>query len=395
VLLTGCGAGDELDTVYGLRSGVYGGKSINGTAVLSEMFEEAGHSISSRRYLSPKLAEADVIIWCPEDFAPPSEDTRKWLDRWLNRGGRTMIYVGRDYDAEPDYWPEVIPQMPAAQQAEGQRRAGNAKQSFDLHRKDVPEEADAEWYSVDGKAKPRDVTAVKGPWAAGMDATKAKIKLNSRIKLAKLAEPLLETDDGDLIVSRETRTPDYDSVDYDDEEYQNDDVLFASDDSQIIIVANGSFLLNYPLVNHEHRKLAGKLIGEVPADASVVFLEGPNPQEREKEPEAELPTGVEMFSIWPMNWILVHLGVVGVFFLLARWPIFGLPRSLKGEAQADFGKHVAALAELLARTRDRGFAIARLQQYRQLTKKESAEKPVPAKPPEPPPAAESVTTDQQ
>ena len=28
---------------------------------------------------------------------------------------------------------------------------------------------------------------------------------------------------------------------------------------QIVVVANGSFLLNLPLVNHEHRKLADKL----------------------------------------------------------------------------------------------------------------------------------------
>jgi hypothetical protein len=209
-----------------------------------------------------------------------------------------------------------------------------------------------------------------GPWADGIDATKAKIKLNSRIELGEVAEALLETDDGDLIVSREWWNSNYDE--------ETDSVI--NGDSKLIVVANGSFLLNYPLINHEHRKLAGKLIGEVPEDAKVVFLEGPDPQVVDQEPEPEAPTGVEMFSIWPMNWILVHLGILGAFFMLARWPIFGLPRSPKREAQADFGKHVAALAELLARTRDRGFAIARLQHYRQLTKKEPV---VEQPPPEP------------
>lgn len=359
-----------LDTTYGHRTGIYGGKSVNGTAVLSDMFDQAGHSVSSRQFLSPKLKEADVIIWFPDNFKPPTEKTRKWLNEWLKEGGHTLIYVGRDYDSAPDYWSEVIPKMPANQQAEGKKEEVAAKQYFDTERKDLPDKEDAEWFSIDGKAKPRDVKALKGPWAKGIDATKANIKLNSRIELGEYAEALLETDDGDLIVSREWWNSNYDE--------DTDSVVDG--DSKLIVVANGSFLLNYPLINHEHRKLAGKLIGEVPEDAKVVFLEGPDPQIVDQEPEPEAPTGVEMFSIWPMNWILVHLGILGAFFMLARWPIFGLPRSPKREAQADFGKHVAALAELLARTRDRGFAIARLQHYRQLTKKEAV---VEQPPPEP------------
>jgi hypothetical protein len=370
------GCGDPgIDTTYGQRTGVFGGKSINGTAVLGDMFEQAGHSVSSRSYLSPKLKEADVIVWFPDNFKPPTEKTRQWLTEWLEEGNHTLIYVGRDYDAAVDYWPEVLPRMPANQQAEGKLRATNAKLFFDTERKiSLPDHEDAEWFSIDGKAKPRDVKVLDGPWADGIDATKANIKLNSRIESAEWAEALLETDDGDLIASREWFGSDF------------DDLTGASDeaDSQLIIVANGSFLLNYSLINHEHRKLAGKLIGEVPEDAKVVFLEdriapgkGPDPEIVDEEPESEVPTGVEMFSVWPMNWVLVHLSILGAFFMLARWPIFGLPRSPKREAQADFGKHVAALAELLARTRDRGFAIARLQHYRQLVKKEPVEKPAP------------------
>jgi hypothetical protein len=372
VACVGC-SDPDLDTLYGERTGIYGGKSINGTAVLGEMFEQAGHRVSSRRYLSPKLAEADVIVWFPDNFEPPEEKTREWLDAWLEAGGHTLIYVARDYDAEPDYWREVLPSIPANQQAEAKKRSTDAIQRFDSERKDLPDAADAGWFSIDGKAKPRDVKALAGPWAAGIDAKKANIKLNSRIELGDWAEPLLETDDGDLLVSRQW--------------WNSNSSKLAEEnagDSKLIVVANGSFLLNYPLVNHEHRKLAGKLIGEVPEDAQVVFLEGGNPPIREEEPEPEVPTGLEMFSVWPMNWILVHLGILGVCFMLSRWPIFGLARSPESEAQADFGKHVAALAELLARTRDRGFAIARLQQYRQQSKKEPVEKPdeVPPKPAE-------------
>ena len=44
--------------------------------------------------------------------------------------------------------------------------------------------------------------------------------------------------------------------------------------SQLLVVSNGSFLLNAMLVNHEHRKLAGKLIDTIgPGGRDVVFLE--------------------------------------------------------------------------------------------------------------------------
>ena len=44
-------------------------------------------------------------------------------------------------------------------------------------------------------------------------------------------------------------------------------------DGQVIVVTNGSFLLNLPLVNHEHRKLAGHLIRECVPGTKVAFLE--------------------------------------------------------------------------------------------------------------------------
>ena len=70
------------------------------------------------------------------------------------------------------------------------------------------------------------------------------------------------------------------------------------DESQLIVVANGSFLLNLPLVNHEHRKLAGKLIDAVgPPGQTVVFLEsfagGPPISD---DPSGGMPTGAEIFN---------------------------------------------------------------------------------------------------
>ena len=71
------------------------------------------------------------------------------------------------------------------------------------------------------------------------------------------------------------------------------------DESQLIVVANGSFLLNLPLVNHEHRKLAGKLIDAVGSPRkTVVFLESyaGGPPIRDKDPAAEARQQWKIFN---------------------------------------------------------------------------------------------------
>ena len=55
----------------------------------------------------------------------------------------------------------------------------------------------------------------------------------------------------------------------------------------------------------------------------------------------------------------------------AGWPIFGRPRQLLPPSPSDFGKHVAALGQLLARTQDHNYAQSRLAQYRQIAERKS------------------------
>ena len=82
LLPLGCGKG--IDTGYGQRSGTDAALSVNGTAVLAGMFERAGHRVYSRHALSPGLGQrADCIVWFPDDFQPPPEPVREWLEKWL------------------------------------------------------------------------------------------------------------------------------------------------------------------------------------------------------------------------------------------------------------------------------------------------------------------------
>jgi hypothetical protein len=135
----------------------------------------------------------------------------------------------------------------------------------------------------------------------------------------------------------------------------------------LITVETGSLLLNLPLVNREHRKLAGKLIAETMPAGHVVFLESGrrDPQILAEEPDPDYGPGLKYLEVWPIGPIILHLALLGIIFCFARWPIFGTPLSLGAAESSDFGRHVRALAKLLGRTKDRAFAEARVEHYQQ------------------------------
>ncbi len=139
------------------------------------------------------------------------------------------------------------------------------------------------------------------------------------------------------------------------------------DDSQILVVANGSWLLNLPLVEHEHRRLAGRLIDSCGPPGRVCFLESGPGGPRISESDKNLPLLVRAFTVWPLSVVLLHLTLVGILFCFCVFPIFGRPRNLPVETVSDFGKHVAAVGELLERRADAEHAQQRIQQYHQLT----------------------------
>ncbi|MHC4179232.1 MAG: hypothetical protein ACYSWU_17100 [Planctomycetota bacterium] len=199
-LLCGITAGcsEKVDTDYGERKGA-ATYSVNGTAVLGEMFEAAGHEVYSWRWLSPRLQQrADCIVWFPDDFAPPSKnadgkDVRDWLEDWLlsrpdgeadyvfgdwleEEPGRTLIYVCRDFDAAGRYWDKVKPGAPPEQAKRIEKAAAAAKSDFDILRQAIPDGEDCGWFTTVAKSQPRKVRTLEGPWAEGIDASKVEMK---------------------------------------------------------------------------------------------------------------------------------------------------------------------------------------------------------------------------
>jgi hypothetical protein len=345
LVLAGCGSREELENEYGKRSGAFSSESVNGTTVLSDMIRARGHKVDTRRALTPKLREAEVIVWFPDNFSAPTKEVCDWFEEWLSEEpDRTLVYVGRDFDAAPLYWTKITPLAKPEIAGEVKRRKQAYELAHQLARSRKLDPAECRWFELSNDAKPRQAKKLSGPWSAGVDGAKAEIYLDGEFTPDNWVKPLLESGD-DWIVSR----------------YQLD----HWNDSEVILIQNGSFLLNFGLVNRENRKLAAKLVDEL-GDRDVVFLETDRngPKILNQDPTPNMGNGLEFLQVWPLSAILLHLAVLGIIFCFARFPIFGTPRLPAAEAVSDFGLHVNALGDLLAATRDRAYAEGRLAHYR-------------------------------
>jgi len=250
------------------------------------------------------------------------------------------------------YWDAVIPGAPAGKAAELRRRLNEAKLERVASRGN-PDSAECEWFKLDYSGRRRDVQTLSGPWSAGIDPKKTQLELEGRIKPHELDdhEVLLESQDDPLAWRTQS----------------------MHGGGQLIVVGNGSFLLNYPLINKEHRKLAAQLVASVDPDGRVAFIEseGDGPPINE-DPANKIPSALSMFTVWPINVLLLHLAALGVVLCVCWWPIFGRPKSPPRSDASDFGRHVDALGEMLELTGDHTYATMRVLQYQQSQRGEAA-----------------------
>ncbi|WP_231956324.1 hypothetical protein [Posidoniimonas polymericola] len=345
-------------TEYGTRTG-YGARSVNGTTVLGQMFEDAGHRVRSWRLMSPSLAKADVIVYFPSESQPLSTDAVAWLDDWLRYSydddtyelqEKTLIVVGRAYSAEEFYWRETQPRAPAGLKTEYAAKLRKAQLDGPLGSGTGGKGTVGDWYDLTAPGTTSKVTTLTGPWSIGVDASKAAIEQSGTVFPNKSLDVLLADGAGHPLVS---------------ELIYSEDDEWSSDGSSVLVIENGSFLLNASVVNHEHRKLAGRVVDYAGApEKDVVFLESDaSPTISDTDPNQNPPTGFELFRIWPIGAVLAQAAALGIVFALAQFPIFGVPRRLERPALTDFSKHVTALSRLLSATRDRAFASGLVRKY--------------------------------
>jgi hypothetical protein len=207
LLISGC-ASQDLETDYGRRQAAapLSSASVNGTDVLAGMFSEAGHDVASRRILiSSEFKSVDTIVWFPDDYGVPEEEVIEWLDGWLSaRRGRTLVYVGRDFDASPLYWRKMAPVAPADERVRYEARAAASALRSQISVRLTPERRKCDWFEL-ADITPRQVHELSGPWSRDMDAAKVEIEIDTALVPTRGARPLLASLDDPIVSVRQER----------------------------------------------------------------------------------------------------------------------------------------------------------------------------------------------
>ena len=346
----GCGS-REIETAYGRSRG----KSINGTTVLAELMRDRGHTTRAAVRYSEALGDwAQVIVRFAPFPGPMSQPEAAWLERWLAAGsGRQLIYIPRDYEADAEFWTRMMAAAPpgtvnpAATKLEAQRDQLRHLETPRLEKAKNPA-SERNWFTTEPSNPTRpaeEMTAqtLGGPWAEGIDPAAAALPIHEAIRAENNEDVLLTGEGRKLVVAWP---------------YSND----QDEDGSVLIIANGSFLLNAALLNRSRRSLATQVvdwIGEGPRH--VAFVEGASVADAADEAES---SPFHLLTVEPFDWIIAHLAVFGVLLCLSLAVTLGRSRSEPLDAIERPSVHPVALGAILARTRQLAYAQELLVNYR-------------------------------
>ncbi len=321
----GCGRGGP-DAEYGLSRGT----SLNGTAAFAELLRNRGSTVRAAVRLTDELASwAKGLVRFAPYPGPPEAEEAEWLTQWLDEDpDRWLIYVVRDFDTSAEYWKEVRDGIsesaePARRAEAEENRVAAADWVAKLPEKPKKTGDTDEWFKVEpGAGSPKVCARLEGPWAVDVEAAAAAVWLHEAIAADRRAI-LLSGDDKALVVDKS---------------------LVGREN--ILVVANGSFLLNEALVNASRRRLAVRVAEWPPREMqNVAFVEGSYVLAEEEA----TPSLWKLLQRLPvLKWVAGQMAVAAFFAALARAPRLGRPRPDPASGSDRPAAHAEALGALLA-----------------------------------------------
>lgn len=345
--------------------------SINGNTVFYDLCRSHNARCRRARAVSPMMKKYDCIIWFCSDNHLPDDDAVQWFENWLKeKPGRTLVFVGRSYEADVLYWEKVVPLAPEEGNQKGRAKLALADARRRLARVFGPPErpdqldsftfqGDDSWFDLKKFDSPLTVTQFEGEERFFSDVDTENMELVLY---------------GGLIPQRDENTRillsgrGYYALDREKSYLSEEETLIAErriGESRLIMIPNGSFLLNYPMVNEENRKIAAALLDEIsPKGKNVVFLRmGYELQESAGHTPPSI-VGLQLLQMWPVSLIFWHMIFIGVLVCFWKWPVFGRARVLQSRQLSDFMMHIDAYAALLERPANVAYAREQLAKFR-------------------------------
>lgn len=406
-----CSRSHEIKRDYGRSFGT----SINGTRVFRDGIAARGNVVRRATSIDHRYVHrADVLVYFAPDEAPLDVEALYWLDDWLTeRAGRTLVFVGHDFDADMHLFEDLAGHLADAGDEdlafEASARHRLARHELELRTADPPETHVTRYPLAWSDALPEssypaplgalgDPPAPVPPGEGEAVAEEALVRPADGPRVYLRHHPRLHADGpptpravdpeagDDGSDARDEPTADrLESLGYVlHEPVRNERVARAAagrplvsvrsvsartgGESQVILVANASFLLNYSLVDPDHRDLAGGLIDELGTGRDVVFFEPPPPGSGGSwlwgDKPFTGPSPLEALTKPPMGWVFLHFLIAGLLLLLARSAWLGRRRSEPDDPVVPFADHVRAYGRLLERSGDTDHATRLIEDYR-------------------------------
>lgn len=381
-------------------------RSANGLGVHRKMWELAGAKVLTPQKLSPRLDDLDVIVLVGQSYAPPGMAAREWLENWLGESpGRSVIYFGRDFDANLYYREATLNLIPKTERDRGEIALASAQaNALKTRIATIPEGTFCGWFYLDLSTPRQKCSRFSGPWASSLSGASGSWPVGITLQppeskwrsqkpswLAKGGTALQPAnqiqfpfEDSDATIQRSVWS--YNEIDTTEawnaefRQLPDSQTLLASEEgqplifqltndryegSQILVIANGAPLLNASLVDPLHRKIGEQLIEACRPAKRVALLAYDErgiliAQNREADSTA---AGLEMLTVWPLSAITMPAALLAIIICAVLLPILGRPQTLRRRSTADFGLHIEALGRMLFEARDIAHARNAIADY--------------------------------
>ena len=394
ICFAGCGLGSIDDDGFGRIRNNNGYGAIDGISGFVHLLKARGLNVRQSSRISPQIERYDTIIWAPNRDHPPSDAAIERLERWIKdgRGGRQVVFIGPGFRSRKLLDKKQI-EIADDENLERAVRRYQEKQIQDNFRTGFyywyggGDGETCDWYELT-EIENEPIEEVSGEWADGYSADELELysgiydfKIPANLQPAPASETN-DDDQNDVDDDDDDDDDSYGNVGYYDEravvllegdghnlvyrippkfDYYNYYDGSENDTSGVYVVANGSFLQNYGLVNPGNQQLANK-VADLCSGEVLVLQSGPQPIEV-TESLAPEKNGWEWLSKRPLRDIVPFFLLLATFTFFVVFPIHGRPKRIQLRPEKTFADHIRATGQLLKASRGRDWAKQVMQKH--------------------------------